>query len=389
MRLWAWQSIFHGAKLLSFFRWRTCPFGSEQHWHGLLDQDDRDNRRLAEARQIGAEARALPPEFFDMPLKKAAAVVRDYDNDINDKRINTHTRQGHNDAREWHAGLSRRHIPADMIWTSNDFAGYSLLVVPHLRIMDEALAKKLRDFASAGGTLILAARSGVYDRRCHVVESPLPGLLRDLAGVEIEDWTMLPDGETRRAVLVNKTAIELNTFVEKLTLVGVDSAASASGRSTATAIAKWKTDDTLLSRGIAITRNAVGGGQVFYIGGYTPAGAIETLLDALLPTAGLSPVVTAGPEIETILRSDGRREFLAVLNHGQEQTVRDVPAGKELFSGKQFDGGKLTLEPFGVALLEIGAESTPPPASSSKHPPAKKSRRKSAAPKANRGKRAK
>ncbi len=37
MRLWNWQAIAHGAKTLLHFRWRTCPYGAEQHWHGLLD----------------------------------------------------------------------------------------------------------------------------------------------------------------------------------------------------------------------------------------------------------------------------------------------------------------------------------------------------------------
>ena len=34
----------------------------------------------------------------------------------------------------------------------------------------------------AGGTLVLGARAGVYDRRCHVVELALPGLLAGLEG---------------------------------------------------------------------------------------------------------------------------------------------------------------------------------------------------------------
>ena len=64
MRLWAWQSVIHGANLLSFFRWRSCPFGSEQHWHGLLDADDRDNRRLAEAITLGKELREFTERFL-------------------------------------------------------------------------------------------------------------------------------------------------------------------------------------------------------------------------------------------------------------------------------------------------------------------------------------
>ena len=48
MMLWAMQSIGHGADYVSFFRWRTCTMGTEIYWHGILDYDNRDNRKLAE-----------------------------------------------------------------------------------------------------------------------------------------------------------------------------------------------------------------------------------------------------------------------------------------------------------------------------------------------------
>ena len=33
MTLWTMQSIAHGADFISYFRWRTCPFGTEMYWH--------------------------------------------------------------------------------------------------------------------------------------------------------------------------------------------------------------------------------------------------------------------------------------------------------------------------------------------------------------------
>ena len=52
MMLWAMQSIAHGADYVSFFRWRTCTMGTEIYWHGILDYDNRDNRKLAEVKKI-------------------------------------------------------------------------------------------------------------------------------------------------------------------------------------------------------------------------------------------------------------------------------------------------------------------------------------------------
>ena len=55
MKIWAYQAIAHGADYVSFFRWRTARFGTEQYWHGILPhygQPDLATRSL----------RSLPPK---------------------------------------------------------------------------------------------------------------------------------------------------------------------------------------------------------------------------------------------------------------------------------------------------------------------------------------
>src|SRR5262249_54073136 len=115
MRLWAWQSVAHGAKLISFFRWRTCPYGSEQHWHGLLDPDDRENRRITEAKRLTHEWKKLPNSFFDAPVRRCIAVMRDFDNETNERRINTYVKQGAGELRRWINEATRRHFAADFV----------------------------------------------------------------------------------------------------------------------------------------------------------------------------------------------------------------------------------------------------------------------------------
>ena len=59
MMLWAMQSIAHGADYVSFFRWRTVTYGPEMYWHGLLDYDNRPNRKLAELQRLHARVEAI------------------------------------------------------------------------------------------------------------------------------------------------------------------------------------------------------------------------------------------------------------------------------------------------------------------------------------------
>jgi len=359
MRLWAWQSIAHGARFLSFFRWRTCPYGSEQHWHGLLDPDNRDNRRLAEAKLLGAEIRKLPPAFFDAPLTTCIAVLRDFDNEANDRRINTYIGDGRHDAARLLAQLARRHVPADIVWPSSNLAGYRLLFAPHIKIVTREIATKLAAYVKSGGVLVLGAQSGLKNINCHTVESPLPGLLRTLAGVEIEDWTTLSPGETRSAALASfgpvpgvqpknpadRTAfhhasLPLNIFVERLKPIS------------AKVLARWTSDDPLLAAAPALTCNPLGKGAVYYVGGYWPAAAITPLLDLLLPALNIRPLAIAHQNIETLARATASRRWLVLLNHSAAALpVSGLDPGKDILSGSA-TSHEISLPPYGVAVLE-------------------------------------
>ena len=61
LTLWAMQSVAQGADFVSFFRWRTCTVGSEIYWHGILDYDNRDNRKLREVKDFCRKLKASNP----------------------------------------------------------------------------------------------------------------------------------------------------------------------------------------------------------------------------------------------------------------------------------------------------------------------------------------
>jgi beta-galactosidase len=345
MRLWAWQSIAHGAKLLNYFRWRTCPYGSEQHWHGLLDPDNRDNRRITEAQQVGREIRKLPDAFFNAPVVRCVAVLRDFDNEVNDRRVNTYAHGGRGETDRWLGEFGRRHIPADIVWIDTpdaDLQRYRVLIAPHLKIVDRRLAAKLASYARGGGVLVLGAQSGSKDRNGHLVEMPLPGPWRKLAGVEVEDWTMLAEREVRQARLIDGALLSLGTFVERLRPRG------------AQVVARWLGSDALLGDAPAITRMSAGKGAVYYIGGYCPADAVALLLGHFQHALDLTPVVGTDPSVEAVERADGEHRFIALLNHSDVHQRVSGLCGKDLLRGAKLSGGQLVSPPYGVAIVQVG-----------------------------------
>jgi beta-galactosidase len=342
IRLWAWQSVAHGASLVSFFLWRTCPFGAEQHWHGLIDQDNKPTHRLAEAKLFGQEAHKLPDDFFDSEPIKFAAVLRDFDNEINERRIDTFTKSGQYEHARWMQVLAARHIPVDFVWPGSRFEPYPLLIVPHQQILSEVLVKKLQRYVAGGGNLVLGALSGLKDENCHITPRTPPGLLARLAGVEIEDWTTLPLKESRIARTDEGKELTMTTFIERLR------------PTTASILARWAPGDSLLNAGPAITVNRLGKGRVFYIGGYCSSSAIESFVQNLLPIEFENPVIAPG-EVEVIIRRGRGKTYAVALNHSaapQRVTFRDRSV--DLLAGKQ-SRANIILSAFDVAVVKLPA----------------------------------
>ena len=338
-------AIAHGADKLLYFTWRTCPFGSEQHWHGLIDQDGKDNRRLREATVTAREIATLPNAFLDAQPIKQVAVLRDYDNEINEKRINTYTHDGRWAYGRWSSSVTRRHVATDFIWSRDDFDGYSLLIASHLKIVDDNLITKLIRFVRAGGTLILGAQSGLHDRNLHIHQLTPPGPLAALAGVEIEDWTTLAKDISRRITLEGGTEIDAFSFVERLKLTS------------AQAIATWQAD-RLLSTSPAITIRREGKGRVIYIGAYLDQPATDAVAGLLLSRLEIESPIEASEHIECIVRSSGKSRFLCVLNHSPEIEVVKLKLKlkqkvKQSLLGSAAKDGRLTLGGFGVSLVRL------------------------------------
>ena len=347
IRLWTWQSVGHGAAFLSYFRWRTCPYGAEQHWHGVLDADDRDTRRLAEVTRTGKELHALPKAFLAAAPARCVAVMQDFDNEVNDRRINTYPGAGRHESHHWTRQLTRSHIPVDIVWPDSDLSGYRLLVLPHFKLVARPLVKKIEAFVRAGGVLVLSAQSGLADQNLHVVEMPLPGLFSKLAGVDIRDWSTLPGtaaspaGDQRIDARMNDgRVVPLGSLVERLE------------PTTAKAIAIWATPDPLLAGAAAITVNTVGKGRVYYVGGYLHEDSVIAMLNYLTEQLHLRSIVTATGDVEAIRRIAGTKAWTLLLNHSPEpQRVSNIPPGKVTLDAEQFINGELLLPPHGVALV--------------------------------------
>ncbi len=199
LTLWAMQSVAHGADFISFFRWRTACVGTEIYWHGILDYDNRDNRKLAEVKDFYAKLEKIG-EVCGADFEAGFAVLTDYDNewetscDVWHRRVNQASRDG------IFMFSQKKHIPMDYLYyhegmTADDLAKYPVIICPHPVMTDESRVALLEEYARRGGTLIFGCRSGYKDLNGRCVMMPQPGLFAPLTGSDVKESTFLHEND--------------------------------------------------------------------------------------------------------------------------------------------------------------------------------------------------
>ena len=338
-RLLTWQAIAHGVELVSYFRWRTARFGTEQHWHGVLDANGRVGRRFEEVRRIAAEVAALDDALAGTRPEAEVAVLHDYDSRFalqvqptNDALAFEDTLQRHYEA------LRRLGLGVDVVSPAADLSAYRLVVAPSLYVLDETVAAALAAFADAGGTVVIGPRSGVKDRCNAVPERPVPAWLDALAGLEVVDYASTTETTVRFGSSDGKIGGELHGWFEQLELRN------------AAPLALY--EDGPFAGTAAVTSCRAGRGRAVYLAG---AAAVPTLVDlyrAIGTQAGLPLLdVPEGVEVVPLVGESGR--LLFVLNHSDERRVVELAGGDwhDHVAGAAA-GGRIVLDGLGIALVE-------------------------------------
>jgi beta-galactosidase len=344
MRLHSYQVLAHGAEAISYFRWRSARFGTEQHWYGILDHDGRPNRRLQELTELARELEGLDGLLSGTVPDTQAAVVHDYDARFALEVQPTNPALAHVDAVRAHYGALRRQgVDVDLLAPAEDLSRYRLVVAPSLYLVDETLAGRLRSYVDGGGLLVLGPRSAFKDRTNAVPERPLPAWLDDLAGLEVSDIASFLDG--RRVQLEPVEGMSPNAvfrgWFEELSLKG------------ARPLYRYRDGDFTGSPAMAL--DDFGLGRVVYIGGVATDETLVDLYAWLMREAELDTFVApADVEVVRLRKADGTK-LLFLLNYSDEERMISVTGEPASHIDGTLEEGALVLRPYGVALLEARA----------------------------------
>lgn len=346
MRRLAWTSIARGADGLLFFRERSCRFGAEEYWEGIIDHDDVPRRRYHEAARLGAELARVGAALLGSRVRIDVGVAgADFAAQHGHEPITLGLPSPKAMAEAVHGVFYRAGHAVGVVHPDDDLSGLRLYFLPHLAIFDPAWTPALERFVATGGTLVVGARTATRDLRGNVVAETLPGALRSLVGATVEEY-----GRQNRPDL-RPLALRIDgADADASTTLWYEQLAPDAGTEV---VGRWTTRH--LAGSPAITRRALGRGQIFYVGTYLTREFTESLLPLLRRFGALPEPLGATPGLEIVERlfPDGRTLRFAINQSDSAVRVQTPPgARRDLISERALSEGEaLELAPNEVALF--------------------------------------
>lgn len=351
-RLAAYATISRGADMVAYWHWHSLHYGSETYSHGILNHDLEPNRCYHELAQIGQELQehgelltGLKPEEevaflysqdsryafeFQPPLKTAEGLP---DRSSYQRIFDTFYR----------AFFDARAQPA-VVHPAQELAHFPVLVAPALYLADDPLLDRLVQYAEQGGHLVLTFRCGYGDEFARARWQRAPGLLRKAAGVSYQMYSNLATPVPLRSAEGGPevpAGSRAHGWADELECEGAEPIA-------------WY-DHPHFGRFPAAVSQALGDGQVTYIGMLPDAPFGRSLASWVLDRAGVTPLGSGLPEPVRITRAhaqNGRRLWFFSNWSFDQQDLACPVEGVALTGGSPVAAGdRLHLGPWDLQVV--------------------------------------
>jgi beta-galactosidase len=310
LRQAAWALVSRGAHAIEYWHWNSLPYGAETYWGGVLPHSNKPGRIYQEVAALGAElARAgedvtqLVPEAdlgilyssdskwalaFQPPLGLSEPDTRAYE------RIVDGWYRSAFDAHLQTRVMQPRHLfaetPAAMV------AALPVLVVPGFYIATDEQLTWLREYAAAGGHLVLGIRSGVADSEARPREDAQSALLADAAGVTYDEFSNAGTVPVRG---LNGLDVPAGAFAR----LWVDSLRVSEGTEV---VAEY--DHPHFGEWAAVTTRAHGAGRITVVGTQPDPGFGGAILRWAVPTAANDAWLPADHRPESVRVTGATRQ---------------------------------------------------------------------------------
>ena len=351
----AWALVARGAQMIEYWHMNTLPWGTETYWGGILPHSGHPGRTYREIAQLGADFRQVGDLLDGMVPDADVAVLwsvpsrwimQKYpalshaDATPDDRAYQGLVEPFYRGA--FDAGLQVRVLHSHQRPAAADAARqYPVLVAAGLYLADDETLDWLREYAEAGGHLILGPRTGYADDEARARTDRMPARLAAAAGVWYDEFSNLlaPVAVTADADLLPDGHGAATRWIDGLTVDG------------ATVLAIY--EHPHFKRWPAITTNPAGRGRITYVGTVPDLDLAEAVLRwASAERANAWSGLPASVTCTSALTADGRRvRFL----HNWSFDIVDCPVPvdcHDVLDDKQVPAGSaLGLTAWDVRVL--------------------------------------
>lgn len=344
MMLWAMQSVAHGADYISFFRWRTCTMGTEIYWHGILDYDNQNNRKLEEVAQIHKRIQNMEM-LAGAKYKAGFAVIKDYSNIWDAQLDRWHDRLDSASLFEIFVASSLTHTPMDYVYLQdnsscskeellNELSRYPVAFYPHPIILSDYFVSVLKEYVEQGGVLIMGCRAGQKDETGKCPMTKMPGLASELVGATVSEFTFVGPNDDEMYAEWNGKKIEAPIFNDILEVT--ENGAKVLG----TYCGNYYHGKP------ALVENSLGKGKVIYYGATFTRENVKQFLEYTNILSPYNDIIEMSKSCELAIRNKDDKTYYIVLNYGHETTKINLKERKTDIDTKQKVCGFVELKPY-------------------------------------------
>ena len=348
MRLWSYQAMAHGADSIMYFQWRRGR-GATEKYHGAVVEHvgTSQPRVFQEVAALGKELEKLGTRTLGGRVPARVAVLFDWENwwaieyssgpSIDLKYVPQ--------CQSFYRALHGLGIATDVVSPESDLSHYDLVIAPVLYMVKPGIAEKLEAFTQAGGTFVTTFFSGIADETDLVYLGGYPGPLRSLLGIWSEEIDALTPTQANSVVFATPFGDLADSYPCRLLCDRVHSEG-------AQVLATYGSD--FYAGEPAVTVNAFGQGQAYYLATALAPDALTGFLRKLCADKGITPALAdLPPKVEAVPRiSPDGKTLLYVLNHAAEAVTVALPDGTytDLLTNQTLSGN-VELPGYGVWIL--------------------------------------
>ena len=345
LRLLTFQALAHGADGAMYFQWRKSPGGQEMFHGAVIDHSgSTETRVFQEVAALGQELKELGTRTIGSQFASDVAILFDWDNwwaVEHSSGPNNRLRYAAN-CEAFFEALSQLGIVPDVVSVEADLSKYRLVVAPVMKMIKPGVAEKLSSYVEQGGTFLTTFFSGIVDESDRAILGGYPGPLKELLGIWVEETDSLGPDESNRVLICGGQAGEYECGLL------CDRIHPREAEVMGNYVYEFYAGEP------AITRNAFGDGQAWYLGTQLEPAGLQSLMHEVCESAQVYAPLVGVPVkgVEVTVRQKGDETFYFLLNHTQAGEWVSLNGGPytDLLTGNHIDG-QFELLPYGVVIL--------------------------------------